>query len=68
MDEKGTASIFLQRAEEYTARCGKQYLRLDSAVGNRTLEAYYTSRGYVEAGCCKDGLYEGILRQKKLVK
>ena len=23
-------------------------------------------RGYVEAGYCKDGLYEGILRQKKL--
>ena len=41
-------------------------MRLDSAVGNKTLETYYTSRGYVEAGRCKDGLYEGILRQKKL--
>ena len=66
VDKKGTASIFLQLAEEYTAGCGKQYLRLDSAVGNKTLEAYYTSRGYVEAGRCTDGLYEGILRQKKL--
>jgi capsular polysaccharide biosynthesis protein len=25
-----------------------------------------TSRGYVEAGTCSDGLYHGILRQKKL--
>ena len=66
VDKKGTASIFLQLAEEYTAGCGKQFLRLDSAVGNKTLEAYYTCRGYVEAGCCTDGLYEGILRQKKL--
>lgn len=66
VDAKGTGSIFLEAAERYTASQGKQYLRLDSAVGNKTLEAYYTSRGYVEAGYCKDGLYEGILRQKKL--
>lgn len=66
VDTKGTGSIFLKLAERYTASQGKQYLRLDSAVGNKTLEHYYTSRGYVEAGRCKDGLYEGILRQKKL--
>lgn len=66
VDAKGAGSIFLQKAEEYTADCGKQYMRLDSAVGNQVLEAYYTSRGYVEAGRCQDGLYEGILRQKKL--
>lgn len=66
VDAKGTGSIFLQLAERYTASQGKQYLRLDSAVGNKTLEHYYTSRGYTEAGRCKDGLYEGILRQKKL--
>ena len=68
VDKQGTGSIFLQMAEQYTACCGKQFLRLDSAVGNGTLEAYYTSRGYVEAGRCRDGLYEGILRQKKLTK
>ena len=66
VDKKGTGSIFLQLAERYTAAQGKQYLRLDSAVGNKTLENYYTARGYVEAGRCTDGLYEGILRQKKL--
>lgn len=63
---KGTGSIFLQEAENYTKQQGKTYLRLDSAVGNVILEDYYTSRGYVEAGRCTDGLYEGILRQKKL--
>lgn len=67
VDAKGTGSIFLQEAEAYTASQGKRYLRLDSAVGNRVLEEYYTSRGYVEAGRCRDGLYEGILRQKQLI-
>ena len=66
VDTKGAGSIFLEKAEEYTARMGKKYMRLDSAVGNKNLERFYTSRGYVEAGTCKDGLYEGILRQKKL--
>ena len=66
VDAQGTGSIFLAMAEAYTASQGKHYLRLDSAVGNKTLEYYYTSRGYVEAGRCVDGLYQGILRQKKL--
>lgn len=68
VDAGGAGSIFLEMAEQYTAEQGKAYLRLDSAVGNKTLEAYYTSRGYVEAGRCTDGLYSGILRQKKLNK
>lgn len=67
VDAKGAGSIFLQRAEAYTARMGKRYLRLDSAVGNHNLEQFYASRGYVAAGFCKDGLYEGILRQKELI-
>lgn len=66
VDAKGIGSRFLQEAENYTRSQGRQYLRLDSAVGNKTLEDYYTSRGYVEAGRCEDGLYKGILRQKKL--
>ena len=67
VDAKGAGSIFLQKAEDYTARMGKRYLRLDSAVGNYNLEQFYASQGYVAAGFCKDGLYEGILRQKKLI-
>lgn len=68
VDAKGAGSVFLQMAEVYTVAQGKQYLRLDSAVGNQNLEQYYTSRGYVEAGRCRDGLYDGILRQKILPK
>ena len=66
VDAKGSGRVFLQMAEEYTAQMGKTYMRLDSAIGNGTLERYYTSRGYVAAGYCKDGLYEGVLRQKQL--
>ena len=65
-DSKGTGSIFIQKAEEYAASLGVEYMRLDSAIGNEKLENYYGSRGYVPVGACKDGLYEGILRQKKL--
>ena len=66
-DAKGMGSIFLQKAEEYTAQQGKAYMRLDSAIGNKNLETYYASRGYQPAGYCKDGLYEGVLREKKLI-
>ena len=67
LDAKGAGSMFLQKAEHYTASQGKRYLRLDSAVGNKSLEEYYVNRGYVEAGRSVDGLYEGILRQKILI-
>lgn len=65
-DCKGAGSIFLKKAEQYAREQGVPYFRLDSAVGNEKLEAYYGSRGYVPVGGCKDGLYVGILRQKKL--
>ena len=66
-EAKGSGSVFLHLAEQYTAGQGKMYMRLDSAIGNKTLEHYYVSRGYTEVGFCKDGLYEGVLRQKKLI-
>ena len=65
-DHKGTGSIFLEMAEQYAKAQGIPYFRLDSAVGNEKLERYYGNRGYVPVGDCKDGLYVGILRQKKL--
>lgn len=66
VDARGTGTIFLEKAEEYCRAQGIAWLRLDSAVGNRVLEEYYTSRGYKDAGFCVDGLYEGVLREKKL--
>ncbi len=66
LSEKGAGSLFLEKAEEYTKNQGKRYLRLDSAIDNKVLEQYYSSRGYKAVGTCVDGLYEGILRQKEL--
>ena len=63
---KGVGGVFLQALEEYAAAQGKDWFRLDSADGNEKLDAYYTGRGYEPAGTCVDGLYYGILRQKKL--
>ena len=65
-DAKGFGSVFLEMAEAYTASCGKQYMRLDSAIDNPVLTAYYESQGYAPVGSCIDGMYEGILRQKAL--
>lgn len=66
VDRKGIGSLFLQEAENYAKAQGMEYMRLDSAIGNKNLENYYASRGYTECGRCEDGLYKGILRQKKL--
>ena len=66
VDRKGIGSAFLQAAEDYARQQGMEYMRLDSAIGNQNLENYYASRGYTECGRCQDGLYHGILRQKKL--
>ena len=64
--EKGIGSYFLELCEKYTYDMGRKYMRLDSATDNDVLKKYYDIRGYVEAGKCIDGLYEGILKQKKI--
>ena len=61
---KGAGRAFLRAAEEHAARNGCAFLRLDSAIDNPSLTRWYESQGYLPAGCCVDGLYEGILRQK----
>ena len=66
VDLKGIGSRFLEEAENYAKAQGMEYMRLDSAIGNKNLENYYAFRGYTECGRCQDGLYHGILRQKKL--
>ena len=62
----GVGSIFLEMAEAHAKARGMVWFRLDSADDNTFLEGYYTQRGYVPVGHCIDGLYTGILRQKKL--
>ncbi len=66
INEPHVGSIFLEKAEEFARAMGKEYMRLDSAIGNVKLETYYSDRGYVSYGTCEDGEYHGILRQKKL--
>ena len=67
LGSKGAGSVFLDLAEKYAKEQGMEYFRLDSADDNERLARYYTERGYVAVGECIDGLYSGILRQKKLV-
>ena len=66
INEKGVGTIFIQYVQEYAKQQGVQYFRLDSAVGNIPLEKYYSALGFVEVGTCVDGMYEGILREKKV--
>lgn len=66
LTHRGAGRRFLLRAEAFAASEGMQYLRLDSAIDNPALTAYYEALGYVPAGRCVDGLYEGVLRQKLL--
>lgn len=64
---KGAGAVFLRLAEAHAARAGYASFRLDSAADNPALAAWYAALGYGgEAGRCTDGLYEGILREKRL--
>ncbi len=63
---KGAGALFITMAEKYAIEVGKIYMRLDSSKGNATLAAFYENLGYLPVGKCKDGVYEGILREKKL--
>ena len=67
VEAPGAGSTFLRFAEEYALKKGKKYLRLDSAADNPSLARYYTSQGFVPAGTCTEGGYNGILRQKELL-
>lgn len=63
---KGLGPIFLRMAEDYARRQSKTCFRLDSADDNPFLTDYYTILGYVPVGTCIDGLYSGILWEKRL--
>lgn len=58
---------FLKHAELLAKQKHKQFLRLDSALHNSKLAAYYESQGFQAVGTCKEGEYEGILRQKRII-
>ena len=66
-DYKGVGNQMMDFIESEAVIKGVDYIRLDSAIGNIKLEDYYTKRGYKEYGRCEDGLYKGILREKKVL-
>lgn len=68
INHKNAGEIFLRFAEQYALDNGKKYFRLDSAEDNHCLERYYEKHGFIAVGKCKDGLYNGILRQKELAR
>lgn len=65
--EKGAGSLFLSFTEEYARSTRNVFLRLDSAENNTALSHYYESHGFSPVGNCVDGLYRGILREKRLM-
>jgi len=63
---KGAGVEMMKYVEHYAAEQGIHLLRLDSAVGNLSLEKYYNALGYTSCGICQDRLYHGILREKSI--
>ena len=66
LSHPGVGKIFMMLAQKHLSQNGIKFFRLDSAVGNDKLEKYYSDMGFTPAGVCVDGLYTGVLRQKKL--
>lgn len=66
-DFKGCGSIMIDEVEKLGVNKGKDFIRLDCAVSNPVLNSYYAEKGYTDCGYCEDGLYKGILRQKRLI-
>ena len=66
-DAKGAGVAMMHYVEQYAVKQGIHLLRLDSAIGNKVLERYYTQLGYTPCGTCHDRLYHGVLREKVLL-
>ena len=63
---KGVGREMMLYVERYAVLQNVFLLRLDSAVGNLSLEKYYSDLGYTACGICHDRLYHGVLREKAL--
>lgn len=62
----GAGRRILEEIEKLGRDTGKCALRLDCAVDNAFLNAYYESGGYLPCGRCQDGPYCGNRREKRL--
>lgn len=65
-EEKGAGSRFLHCVEDLARQKGKEAVRLDCSIHNRTLNEYYEKQGYCLAGRCEEGGYVGNRREKAL--
>lgn len=65
-DVKGAGRELLRESEALALRQQKQFLRLDCSIYSVFLNHYYESAGFHLAGRCKEGPYEGSLREKAL--
>ena len=63
---KGAGAAILRAAEALAEQQGLQAMRLDCAVENQKLNAWYEAQGYLPAGTCTDGPYRGRLREKAI--
>ena len=63
---KGAGAAILRAAEALAEQQGLQAMRLDCAVENQKLNAWYEAQGYLPAGTCTDGSYRGRLREKAI--
>lgn len=62
----GVGARLIAEAETLAKDAGKQAVRLDCAVDNTFLNNYYASKGYMAIERFNEGLYSGVLREKKL--
>lgn len=65
-NQKGAGKTILREAEKLARESGLQAVRLDCAVENGALNAWYEGQGYLPAGTCTDGPYLGRLREKRI--
>lgn len=64
--QAGAGKAILRETENLAQERGLQAVRLDCAVENRALNAWYEAQGYLPAGFCTDGPYHGQRREKRI--
>lgn len=63
---KGAGRAMIAYAEDLARQNALLAVRLDSAIDNKKLSAYYEALGYPAVGECVDGAYVGLLREKRV--
>lgn len=61
---KGAGKALLDFCERKAREEGYSVLRLDCKADNAALNGYYQNCGFLPVGTCRDGEYEGTLREK----